>query len=124
MVVCMYIYVYTLILDRMCGLRIQAKSNFEIFFFFYKLRVIITKRDLIVIRTIVQTALSSVISDIQSASIAQWLESRLSKPAVMGSSISGGGHVSAILRSSYLLANNGYARHEFIKTELHVRYNY
>ena len=74
-------------------------------------------------RTIVQTALSSVISDIQSASIAQWLESRLSSPAFVGSSLSGGGHVPAILRSSYLLANNGYARHE-LKNELNARYNY
>ena len=44
-------------------------------------------------RTIVQTALSSVISDIQSASIAQWLEPRLSNLAVVGSSLGGGGHV-------------------------------
>ena len=45
--------------------------------------------DRIVMRTILQDALSSVIIDIQSASIAQWLEPRLSYPAVMGSSLGG-----------------------------------
>ena len=40
-------------------------------------------------RTIVQDALSSVISDMQSASIAQWLEPRLSYPAIVGSSLCG-----------------------------------
>ena len=40
-------------------------------------------------RTIVQNALSSVISDIQSVSIAQWLEPRLSYPADVGSSLGG-----------------------------------
>ena len=45
--------------------------------------------DRIVMRTIVQDALSSVISDIQSASIAQWLEPRLSYPVVVGSSLGG-----------------------------------
>ena len=45
--------------------------------------------DRIVMRTIVQDALSSVISDIQSASIAQWLEPRLSYPAVVGLSFGG-----------------------------------
>ena len=58
---------------------------------------------------------SSVISDIQSASIAQCLEPRLFKPAVVGSSLGGGGHVPATLRSSYLLINNRYARHELKK---------
>ena len=62
--------------------------------------------------TLVQIALSSVIIDIQSASIAQCLVPRLSNPAVVGSSLGGGGHVPATLRSSYLLVNNGYARHE------------
>ena len=66
-------------------------------------------------RTIVQDALSSVIRDIQSASIAQWLEPRLSNTAVVGSSLSRDGHAPAIMRSSYLLVNNGYARHELNK---------
>ena len=67
-------------------------------------------------RTIVQDALSSVIGDIQSASMAQWLEPRLSYPAVVGSSHGGGGHVPVTLRSCYLLVNNGYARHELKRT--------
>ena len=40
-------------------------------------------------QTIVQDALSSVISVMQSAYIAQWLEPRLSYPAVVGSSFGG-----------------------------------
>ena len=45
--------------------------------------------DRIVMRTIVQDALSCVISDIQSAYIAQWLKPRLSYPVVVGSSLGG-----------------------------------
>ena len=62
-------------------------------------------------RTIAQDALSSVISDIQSASITQWLEPRLSYRG-RGFEPWRGGNVLATLRSSYLLVINGYARHE------------
>ena len=65
--------------------------------------------------TLVQIALSSVISNIQSASIAQCLEPRLSNPAVVGSSLGGVGHAPATLRSSYLLVKNGFARQELKK---------
>ena len=52
-------------------------------------------------RTNVQTALSSVIGDIQVASIAQWLEPLLSVPVVVGLSLGGG--------------IKGYARHKLKK---------
>ena len=74
----------------------------------------------IVMRTIVQDALSSVISDIQSASIAQWIE-----PGGRGFEPWRGGHVPATLRSSYRLVDNGYARHELKKkTEINDQYYY
>ena len=56
---------------------------------------------------------------IQSVSIAQWLEHRPPKPAVVGSSLGGTDiYVPAILRSSCLLANKGYARPSPLKLVL------
>ena len=49
-----------------------------------------------------------------SASIAQWLERRPSIPAVVRSSPGWSGHICAChVEAEYLLANKGYARHQF-----------